>query len=58
VWHPLKVAYRVADQKIRVETTGGRWAELEVPGFIPLAGTHVGIGLYDGVAYVKKIVVR
>ncbi len=58
VWHPLKVAYRVADQKVRVDTTGGRWAELEVPGFIPVSGTHAGIGLYDGVAYVKKVMVR
>ena len=57
-WHDLKIRYRVADRKVRVDTTGGRWAELDVPGHVPVAGTHVGIGVYSGVAYFKEPVVH
>jgi hypothetical protein len=57
-WHDLRITYRVADRKVRVDTTGKRWAEFDVPGYVPNAGTHMGIGLFDGVAYVKEPVAK
>jgi len=57
-WHDLRITYVVADRKVRVDTTGGRWAAFDVPGYVPSAGTRVGIGLFNGVAYVKEPVAK
>jgi hypothetical protein len=49
VRHPLRIRYDADAGKLRLETTGGRWAEFLCPDHVPVAGTRIGLGCYDGV---------
>ena len=58
VWHPLKVRYVGKARRVRVETTGGRWAEFQLSAFVPTAHTRYGIGSFNGIVDFREPVAK
>ena len=57
-WHLLKVALDAAARTVRVETTGGRWAQFTLREYVPTVDTQVGVGCYDGAVFFRNVKAR
>ena len=55
LWHAFTLSYDAESGKVRLETTGGRWAEFKLESYRPCKETCVGVGTYDGVAWFRKL---
>ncbi|MCA8915093.1 MAG: hypothetical protein KDB90_06740 [Planctomycetes bacterium] len=58
IWHTFKLVYDAAAGQVRVDTTGGRWAEFKVEHYASCKDTLAGVGTYDAVAWFKNVKVK
>ncbi|MCB9893456.1 MAG: hypothetical protein H6839_03295 [Planctomycetes bacterium] len=58
VWHTFKLVYDAASGQVRLDTTGGRWAEFNVKTYTPCKDTLAGVGTFDAVAWFRDVKVQ
>jgi hypothetical protein len=55
VWHKVKINLDSTKRKLRVETTGGRWAEFQVSELVCVANTRCGVGAFGSVILFRNV---